>query len=186
VTDVGSVKGEAVCWAHGQKFRNIEFIGAHPMAGSHAKGVSAAHAGLYDHSYSFLICDGNKKRNSYCLVKQFWRKICSRIIEIDARQHDRIVAEISHLPHIVAACLVLSVRDESLSFAASGFSDATRIAQSHPSIWLPIFDANRKEIIRAIKIFEGQIRAFKSALFPGNKRVLKGMVLQASRKRSQI
>lgn len=161
VTDVGSVKGEICAWAGKQKFLNIIFVGAHPMAGSHNRGIQAACAELYAGQLTFII---KGQGSAYQTVKNFWSRVSGRVIEIGAAQHDKIAAEISHLPHAVAACLVNSAASKSIPFAAKGFLDSTRIAQADSSIWIPIFLANRREVLKSLSAFEENIKTFKKAL----------------------
>ncbi len=163
VTDVGSVKAEITRWAARRRFRNIEFSGAHPMAGSHARGIQAAHETLYDHSLTFVVQSGASPA-AFAAVKKFWKKITPRIAVVKPEEHDRIVGRISHLPHALAACLVLTPEERDLRFAAAGFSDTTRIAAGDPSVWIPIFGANRKEILFSLKKFEIQLSNLRKTL----------------------
>jgi prephenate dehydrogenase len=185
VTDVGSVKGEIGAWASKRRFKNIRFVGAHPMVGSHERGVSAARADLYDHGFTLVIRSNETNAGSFQKTKSFWQTISPRVFEMSARQHDKITGEISHLPHAVAVCLMLSAAEDSLGFAASGFADTTRIAQGHPSIWVPIFRANHQAVLSALKIFENRLRVFKKAL-RGKGSELEAILSRAARKRSQI
>lgn len=154
VTDVGSVKGNIGT----RRFRNITFVGAHPMAGSHARGIQAARPDLYEQGFTFVMKNSNKR------VKNFWKKISPRVIEVRAGEHDKIVGQISHLPHAVATALTLSPDASSLRHAASGFCDTTRIAQGDASIWLPIFMENRHAVLRAMKTFEKNFSKLKHAI----------------------
>ena len=86
------------------------------------------------------------------------------MVEVSATEHDKITAEISHLPHAVAACLVHGVGPHSFSFVGKGFLDSTRIAQAEASIWVPIFSANRREVLKALNGFERKINFFKKKL----------------------
>lgn len=185
VTDVGSVKGEIGKWVSKKRFKNIRFVGAHPMVGSHERGVTAARADLYNHGFTLVIRSKETEAGSYEKAKAFWQKISPRVFEMDSKTHDRITGEISHLPHAVAVCLMLSATKDSLGFAASGFADTTRIAQGHPSIWVPIFRANRPAVLSALKTFENRLRTFKKAL-RGKGSELESILNRAARKRGQI
>ncbi len=185
VTDVGSVKGDIAHWVSKKRFRNLQFVGAHPMTGSHERGLSAARADLYQHGFTFVIRSAESGA-AFKKVFQFWKKISPKVIAVSASEHDKAVAEISHLPHAVASCVVNSIADTSLKFAAGGFADATRIAQGHPSIWLPIFKANKKSVLAAISKLQGQIKAFKTALAGERDNPLKKMLESAAKKRSEI
>ncbi len=186
VMDVGSVKGSIVGWAARQRFKNIRFVGAHPMAGSHVKGIEAASAHLYEKSLVFLVPVSRSNAQALKEAKLFWKKITGRVVEIEAGAHDRVVSEISHLPHAIAVGLVLAVSKTSLPFVASGFRDTTRIAQGHPSIWLPIFQTNRKAVVRSLNAFEGQLKKIKLAINSKNGRALKQLLAQAARARQAV
>lgn len=183
VTDVGSVKGEIFNWAAKQKFFNIAFVGAHPMAGSHNRGITAANSELYSGQLTFLI---KGKGSAYQSVKSFWGRISGRVVEVSAANHDKICAEISHLPHAAAACLVQSAGAGSLPFAAKGFLDSTRIAQADPSIWIPIFLANRREVLKALNTFEKQVKTFKKALSGRQISRLQAFLKRSSKVRSAL
>jgi len=186
VTDVGSVKGKCVRWAERRRFRRIFFVGAHPMAGSHARGIEHANARLYDGSVIFLTRSKKTDPAAYRRVKSFWKKISSRLVEVTPVLHDQIVSEISHLPHAVAYCLMLAVPCESLQFAANGFRDTTRVAQSAPSVWLPIFEGNRAAVLKSLRRFENTVKKFKNALGGKNTPALRKMLLQGSARRRQM
>ncbi len=158
VTDVGSTKQEICSWAR-KNLKRISFTSAHPMTGSHRRGIEACQPGLYDKHLTFVIRSGASK--GYTAVRDFWKKISGRIYEIDPVRHDRVTAEISHLPHASAVCLVASADSKSFPFAAGGFMDSTRIAQADPSVWVPIFISNRQALKPVFKRFTAQIKAFE-------------------------
>ncbi len=183
VTDVGSVKGEILRWVSRKKFRNIQFVGAHPMAGSHARGIEAARKNLFDHSLTFVVRSSVSPK-AYQAVRDFWKKITPGIVETGAEEHDKITAQISHLPHALAACLALSPEEKNLKFAAAGFADTTRIATGDASVWLPIFLSNRKELLRSLGIFRAKLSSFQKVLLENNGPALL-KVLQKARKRRE-
>ena len=183
VTDVGSVKGGLGRLAG--RLRKIRFVGAHPMVGSHRRGIGAADTRLYDHGLTFITKSGADP-GAYRAVKAFWKKISPRVVEISPQAHDRIVAEISHLPHAVAVCLMLAASPQSVRFASSGFADTTRVAAGHPSVWLPIFTANARAITKTLSDFEKNFRRFKNALRRGSHGTLSKMLGKAHQKRAEI
>lgn len=183
VSDVGSVKGEICAWAAKQNFSNITFVGAHPMAGSHNRGIHAACAEIYAGQLTFIIKGSG---HAYKNIKNFWSQVSGRVVEIGAAQHDKIAAEISHLPHAAAACLVESAGAKSIRFAAKGFLDSTRIAQADPSIWVPIFLANRREVFKALAVFEKNLRNFKKALSGRQSARLQALLSRSSRSRRAL
>lgn len=186
VTDVGSVKSEIVRWVDRQRFSRICFVGAHPMVGSHLRGITVAQDRLFEQGYTFLTKSPKTDRQACRQIMQFWKKVSLRIVEISPEKHDRIVAFISHLPHVVAACLVLSVPKKMLGFASTGFKETTRVAQGHPSIWLPIFQENTKSILKALSFFETELIKFRRALRSTKPKALQRMISRGRQKRSQI
>ena len=186
VTDTGSVKGAILREVDRRPWKKINFVGAHPMTGSHERGIGAAKPDLYDQGFTFLVRSRRTDPASFRAVKNFWKKITPKVVEVKAKEHDRIVAAISHLPHAVAACLVLSAGKKSISLASSGFLDTTRIAQGDPSIWFPIFQWNREALRKSFADFENRLRKFQRALAPGRTGLLRRILAEAARKRRQI
>lgn len=186
VTDVGSLKGNIRSDIQKKNWKNIHFISAHPMVGSHERGISAVRTDLYDHGYTFVIRSSNTEQKAYRSVRDFWKKINRRIVEVTAEEHDGIVSQISHLPHVLALCLVLAVSKKNLLWASSGFRDMTRIAQSSPSIWLPIFRANKKKLRHSLAIFNRELKSFLKFQAAKSEIGLKTMLTQAMKRRAQI
>ena len=197
VTDAGSVKGFIVRWANRQKWRRIQYVGAHPMAGSHERGIEHARADLFESALTFVTPDrrggvtppltskgrGNRART---VVINFWKKISGRVAVISPQKHDRITAEISHLPHVLASLLVNVPSHEALSFAASGFLDTTRVAMGEPNLWVPIVQENRMELIRAIGRFEKNLKNLSRILKQKKFRLLHPIFQASQRRRRQI
>lgn len=185
VTDTGSVKADLLKWVQKRRFRRLQFVGAHPMVGSHERGVHAARENLYDRGFTFVTKTRKTPARALTIAKKFWRTVSPKVVMIAPERHDQIAAEISHLPHLTAVCLMHSAAKKSLPFAGAGFLDATRMAQGHVSIWLPIFQANQKYIRRVLSLFEKQCVAFRKAL-GSSPRKLQKILDQAGRKRKQI
>ena len=117
-------------------------------------------------------------------MKEFWKKISRKVLVLSPELHDRLTAEISHFPHLLATLLVESVSPKSLQAAASGFLDTTRIAQGDPNLWAPILLENRLEINRVLKSFEGNLKRVQKILQDGKISALKRL-LDRSKKRRQ-
>lgn len=187
VTDTGSVKGFLVRWAGRRKWRRIHFVGAHPMAGSHERGIGAADPDLFKESLTFVTPGtGSLRTGTGEPVLKFWKRISSRVVVISAAEHDRVTAEISHLPHLLAATLVAGVSGKSLPFASSGFLDTTRIAQADPGLWAPIFLENRRELYRALRNLEVELRQFKKLLLKRDPVRLKRFLARTQSRRARI
>lgn len=186
LTDVGSVKGEIMHWFEEKRFPHIEFIGAHPMVGSHERGIEFCRTDLYDGGLIFLTPAKSASLKNIRKVSGFWKKISGRIVKINADEHDEIVSQISHLPHAIAMCLINSVSNKELKFSASGFRDTTRIAQGDASIWGPIFLSNRKALLKSLDQYEKVLEDFRSLLLTSNEKDLELFIEKAQKSRGKI
>jgi prephenate dehydrogenase len=159
VTDGGSVKGEIVNVCEELMPQGTSFIGAHPIAGTEKSGVTASFASLYEGKRCIITPTSNSDKNALEKVVGMWKAAGSEVVLMDAHKHDRIVAAISHLPHMVAYSLVNAVDgydrlDENiLKYSAGGFRDFTRIASSDPAMWRDIALMNREGILEMMDIF---------------------------------
>ncbi len=183
VTDVGSVKADIL--RRLPKGR-LNYVSAHPMAGSHAHGIEAVNPALYDQGFVFIIRDTKASPKAYKQVKAFWTKIMPRMVEISARDHDRWTAEISHMPHALAVCLMLAAPDKGLPYAARGFRDMTRLAAGSPDIWLPIFQANRRFMAQALSRMVRQLQLVQRKLKSHSNKGLRRMLETAAQKRNRL
>ncbi|HVD87096.1 MAG TPA: prephenate dehydrogenase/arogenate dehydrogenase family protein [Solirubrobacterales bacterium] len=153
VSDVGSTKGELV-EGLGEDER---FIGGHPLAGAETAGVENAREDLFEGARWFLT---PTERSSGLLYDRLQRAIAglgARPQAIDARTHDRVMATISHLPHVLANALVaeaaaeLTRDSERLPEVGPSFRDATRVAGSNPAVWADIFASNRGAVADSVE-----------------------------------
>ncbi|MBI4549827.1 MAG: prephenate dehydrogenase/arogenate dehydrogenase family protein [Candidatus Omnitrophica bacterium] len=151
VTDVGSTKREIVSRAEKSGLRKIRFVGSHPMAGSHQTGLEAARKDLFRGSVCFVTRTKRSDPSAVRSVAAVWRKLAGRVVVLDPSRHDRVAAQISHLPHALAALLVVNTPLAALPFAAAGFRDSTRIAQGDPRLWKDIFLTNRAFLLRGLR-----------------------------------
>jgi prephenate dehydrogenase len=152
VTDVGSVKRDVIA-ALGSDSR---FIGGHPLAGAETAGVDNARAGLFEGARWYLTPTSNTAGVLYDRVQRAIADIGARPQAIEADAHDRLMATISHLPHVVANVLVtqaataLTEESEHLPEVGPSFRDATRVAGANPPIWGDIFAGNREAVASEI------------------------------------
>jgi len=186
VTDTGSVKGFLVRWAESRTWRRIHFVGAHPMAGSHERGIDHAAPHLFDHALTFITPGRRGPQSTLRLTTNFWKKLSGRVVLVSPEEHDRFAAQVSHLPHLLAALLVVSTPPKALGFAASGFLDATRIAKGEPSLWVPIFLENRKELHPWLENFSEDFERVKRIIRKGDRERLKRILTQAQRRRVDL
>jgi prephenate dehydrogenase len=172
VTDVGSAKAaivrEADRLAAG---RPLGFVGSHPMAGSERSGYAVARADLF--RAATVIVTPSERTDSAAAkrVVEFWESLGARVAALEAERHDRIVAAISHLPHLVAYALVDAVArldSEALEYTARGFKDTTRIAAADARVWREIFLQNRQALGPTVAAFRAALDELEADLAAGD------------------
>ncbi len=152
LTDVAGIKQPVMEGAARSVPEGVIFVGGHPMAGSEKSGVEAAQPFLFQNAVYVLTPLKNYTAESVRLLIEMVEQLGSRILMMDASQHDRIAAATSHLPQLLAVELVnllgeLSSTDENFNtLAAGGFRDMTRIASSEYTVWNEVIKANRGNI----------------------------------------
>ncbi|HAG04860.1 MAG TPA: prephenate dehydrogenase/arogenate dehydrogenase family protein [Lachnospiraceae bacterium] len=166
LTDVGSTKSGI--YEKMLSMGNINFIGGHPMAGSEKTGYFASDVHLLDNAWYILTPLPHVKEEYVRILTDTVAAMGAKPLLMDPYLHDRCVAAVSHLPHIVASTLVNTVKDLSdkdgymHSIAAGGFKDITRIAGSSPEVWSSICTENKKEIISALDAFIYRLTQIKN------------------------
>lgn len=184
ITDVGSTKAEIVRAVEEILPEEVFFVGGHPMAGSERHGIEAASEALFQNAFYLLTPTSRTNGQAFQTIHAIVTQIGANVVALDPERHDRIVATISHLPHLVASALVnlasagTSEEENILLFAASGFRDMTRIAAGNPNIWLDICLANAEAIRRTLQRFSKSLIELDQLLqrrdTAGLRRVLEG------------
>jgi prephenate dehydrogenase len=173
VSDVGSVKGRLVEKVETLLPPNVHFIGAHPIAGKEKSGVGMATPDLFQGA--FCILTPTPRTNSHALgsIQQLWETAGSTVRTMDPFAHDWVFGAVSHLPHVVAFTLMLSLSDlqrsspnpiDLLGFSGGGLRDTTRIAASSPEMWRDICLSNRENLLNMIENYEHHLKRFKTLL----------------------
>ena len=175
ISDAGSTKAEIVAVADeylaGKSFR---FIGAHPMAGSHKTGAVSADVNLFENAYYIFTPSSLTTPDTLEEMKDLLSGLHARFIEIDAKEHDRVTSQISHFPHILASSLMEQTaiyaekHEMARYFAAGGFRDMTRIAESEPGMWTSILLSNREIILERIENFKERLDVIGQAISQGD------------------
>ncbi len=165
VTDVGSVKAGPAENLPGLLPRSVHYVGSHPMAGSHERGLEAARADLFEGAPCVVMADGECASRER--VADFWRALGARVVLRSPADHDTEVAWTSHLPHLLAfafAGAFAAAPDGAQEVEGSGFRDFTRIAHSDPELWADILTANRKAIAAPIQTVADTLEGLARAL----------------------
>jgi len=166
ITDAGSVKATVVDQL--ETILGGRFVGAHPMAGSERSGLGAAQAHLFEGAPCLITPTGKSDPAALARVSEFWKSVGCSVTTMNAAEHDRLVARISHLPHALAFALVNLIVDtlspEAQQLAGGSFRDATRVAASDPSLWTGILTENRTEVAAALREMSKLLKSMATAL----------------------
>ena len=156
LSDAGSTKGDVILAAKevlGKKA--CQFVPAHPIAGGAQHGASAAKADLFQGKQTILCPLQENSPQDIDLIEGFWQSVGAVVKKISCVKHDAIYAAVSHLPHILAYALMVSVinsedADQKLDHVGAGFKDFTRIAASSPEMWRDVCLGNRTSILKEL------------------------------------
>jgi prephenate dehydrogenase len=169
VTDLGSTK-ELICQLVDSHPKRPQFVPIHPMAGTENSGPGAAFRELLP-GKNLIICDREKcDSDSLKLVEALFSDIDMKLFYMNPQEHDLHLAYVSHLSHISAFALGLTVlekeKDEQAIFdmASTGFSSTVRLAKSSPQMWAPIFDQNRANVSQALADYIDFLQQFKAII----------------------
>lgn len=169
LTDVGSVKTAIHEAVHAAGLDHC-FIGGHPMAGSERTGVASSKAALLENAYYILTPTADVPKEKLAAYRSLVSDMGAIPLILDYRKHDRVVAAVSHLPHVIAASLVNLVRDSDDAdgimkmVAAGGFKDITRIASSSASMWQQICLTNTANISSLLQDYIAALTDFMGDL----------------------
>jgi prephenate dehydrogenase len=175
VTDGGSVKTAIVRECEALMPAGCHFVGGHPIAGTEHSGAAASFASLYRGKRCILTPTEQTDRAALETVDRLWRLTGAEVCSMEPGHHDRIFAEISHLPHVVAYALVHAVGsadaegENVLSYTAGGFRDFTRIASSDPVMWRDIALMNREALLASIDGFSASLAELRSRIVTSDK-----------------
>lgn len=171
VTDVGSTKGPLMRALTRAEQRRC--IGGHPLCGSETAGVVNARPSLYEGATYFLTPGAHVDPEAYGRLYGFVGELGARPVAIDPDEHDRLMAVVSHLPHVLANVLMTQAgrhagtRDALLSTGPS-FRDLTRVAGSNRRVWSDIFLDNRAALLAALATFQEGLQEVLEALAAGD------------------
>ena len=193
ISDAGSTKAAIVDAAEQYLAgKSVRFVGAHPMAGSHKTGAASADVNLFENAYYIFTPSGLTSPDTLDEMKALLSGLHARFIEIDAKEHDRVTSQISHFPHILASGLMeqtaVYAREHEMTrrFAAGGFRDMTRIAESEPGMWTSILLSNREAIIERIEDFKERLDGIGQAISKGEEEQIWNFFNQAREQRQAM
>ncbi|MDP9571526.1 UNVERIFIED_ORG: cyclohexadieny/prephenate dehydrogenase [Agrobacterium larrymoorei] len=171
VTDVGSTKASVIAQMAPHMPQHVHFIPGHPLAGTEKSGPDAGFAGLFRDRWCIFTPLPGTDAAALDRLKGFWLALGSRVDEMDPEHHDKVLAIVSHLPHIIAYNIVGTADDlstvtesEVIKYSASGFRDFTRLAASDPTMWRDICLHNKDAILEMLARFSEDLAYLQRAI----------------------
>jgi prephenate dehydrogenase len=186
LTDVASTKAAITEQIEAMLPDGVAFVPAHPMAGSEKRGNESARADLFDGARVILTPTEKTPADAAEAVAGMWRGVGARVEQLDINAHDRIVANISHLPHLIAPAIINAADEAALPYAATGLRDTTRIAASDTQLWIDIFKDNRANLLGALKQFLKEMESASFALAHEDWDALAGILDRARSRRLSL
>jgi len=171
LSDVGSTKQSVIRDVGPHVPQGVSFVPAHPLAGTEFSGPDAGLADLFKGRWCLLTPPEGTDEDAVKKIEALWAALGARTARMTAAHHDRVIAIVSHLPHLIAftICgtaddLADETREEVLQFAASGFRDFTRIAASDPVMWRDIFINNKDALLEMFARFSEDAQSMARAV----------------------
>ena len=171
LTDVGSTKQSVIRDVGPLVPAGVHFVPAHPVAGTEYSGPDSGFTTLFEGRWALLTPPPGADEAAVGKIEELWRRCGSMVQRMEPGHHDRVLAIVSHLPHLIAFTICGTAddladesRQEVLRFAASGFRDFTRIAASDPVMWRDIFLNNREALLEMLARFMEDAQAMSRAV----------------------
>lgn len=183
ITDAGSVKGP-ICEA--VKMRSATFIGSHPIAGSEKQGFENEQGDLFDGHVCVITPDASAPASQLNRLQSIWEAVGCRVIQMSPAEHDHALAQTSHLEHLLASALTLTVDESMKDLVGTGFGGMTRIADGSADVWTPILSMNRTSVLENLAHLQDQLRLFSDALERGDQDQLTTLLNEAKQRRQRL
>ncbi len=171
VTDVGSTKASVIAQMQPHIPAGVHFIPGHPLAGTEKSGPDAGFAELFENRWCILTPPDGTDAGEIAKLTRFWAACGSRVDTMDPQHHDRVLAIVSHLPHIIAYNIVGTADDlesvsesEVIKYSASGFRDFTRLAASDPEMWRDVCLHNSGAILEMLGRFSEDLASLQKSI----------------------
>jgi prephenate dehydrogenase len=186
LTDVTGVKGSVVYRVQQMLRGDVEFIGAHPMAGRELSGVRSADAGIFRGANYIVTPTAANTEAAITACEELGRTLgFARISRLSPEKHDEMIGFLSQLTHCIAVSLMTCRDTEHLSaYTGDSFRDLTRIARINGDMWSELFLLNKEELLRQIGLFTTQLDALKTAIENDDTDTLKEMMRLSTERRA--
>lgn len=187
VTDVASVKGSIA-----SAISDSRFVPGHPMAGSEQEGLKGARSELFSGAVWVLTPGETTAEHAYTQVRTVVRSLGADVVSLLPVEHDRVVATVSHVPHLTATSLMCVADDAAaehqvlLRLAAGGFRDMTRIASGHPGIWPDICIENQEAITDSLDGLIARLTEIRDHVASSNREAIHAQLVRARAARTNL
>jgi cyclohexadieny/prephenate dehydrogenase len=175
VSDVGSVKRAVIDAVAPHIPEGVDFIPAHPLAGTEHSGPESGFAELFENRWSLIVPAGDATPAAVDRLRALWEGMGANVDVMDPDHHDLVLAVTSHTPHLIAYTMVGVADDlrrvtdsEVIKYSAAGFRDFTRIAASDPTMWRDVFLLNKDATLEILGRFTEELFALQRAIRTGD------------------
>ena len=189
ITDAAGIKGDMIEKIDSLLGAEMDFVSGHPMAGREGSGFNQSAAEIFDKANYIVVPRPHNNRNNIVWLKSFAVALgCKEVVEVSLKQHDKIIAYTSNLPHLLALALVnsQSMNSDTKFFIAGSFRDATRVADINAELWSDLFLYNRENVLEEIEKFKNELELWAEALKKEDAEALKSMMRSATLKRRAL
>ncbi len=186
ITDVGSAKVLPHRWAQQSLSDRIHYVGSHPVAGSEQSGVEFARDDLFVNARCVLTTEAPVNRRAVKTLRDFWSALGCFVETMGPAEHDRVFANISHLPHLMAAGLVNASEPADMKLAGKGFLDSTRIASGPATVWTDTLLANAENLTAGIDRVVAELSELRKAIQTRDRKKIETLLEGARRKRASL
>ena len=186
ITEIGSTKRNLLKFT-----KNKKLILSLPIAGSEVSGPKFSDKDLFKNKWCIIINEGKDKKIK--VVKKFWQKLGSKVVLMNASEHDKIFAITSHLPHLIAYNLIKTAQDfqkiekrNIIKYSAGGLRDFSRTAASNEIMWRDIFFSNKDNMINSINKFIQNLNLVKRSIKYQKDKKLRKILINSKKVRKQV
>lgn len=186
LTDVTGVKSSLVEQVQLILRPDLEFVGAHPMAGREVYGVKNSTAAIFAGANYIVTPTPSNTPDAIATVEDIGREIgCARISRLSPSEHDTMIGFLSQLTHCIAVALMTGKDVEHMSaYTGDSFRDLTRIARINDEMWSELFLINRDALLEQMDLFTGQMQILRDAIASGDTQTLRSMMRLSSERRA--
>lgn len=189
LTDVSGIKGDTAQAVAALLPRTMDFVPGHPMAGREGSGFGQSDARIFHQANYILVPQPSNERSHVELIRKLALALgCRHVSEVDPKEHDRMIAYTSSLPHVLATSLMNSesFQEDTRYFIAGSFRDGTRVADINGALWTQLFLQNKENLLEEIHRFQCSLQRFTDLLSQEDAVQLEAFLTEAAVRRRDL